>query len=110
MRLWRTGNIDDATKDGSHAGQGYFRAAPAGKKLDRLVEERVKDNIRPRQVVEESELQSGGGGELVEHDSSSDGERKNKLGRRKYGLAAARVVQEYLQAGTVLVQVGRLIK
>ncbi|CAM9586227.1 unnamed protein product [Ectocarpus sp. 8 AP-2014] len=72
-----------------------------------IVEEGVKDNLRPRQVPEESEQESKDEGEPGAE--TKEGERKNKLGRRKYGLASARLVEKTIQAGTPLVQVRPLI-
>ncbi|CAM9882268.1 unnamed protein product, partial [Ectocarpus fasciculatus] len=80
--------------------------------LKKIVEEGVKDNLRPRQAVEESEQESKEGGEEggESRAETTDGKRKNKRGRRKYGLASARLVEKFIQAGTPLVQVGALIK
>ncbi|CBN79132.1 hypothetical protein Esi_0192_0044 [Ectocarpus siliculosus] len=75
--------------------------------LQQIVEEGVKDNLRPRQVPEESEQESKEKGEPGAE--TKEGEQKNKLGRRKYGLASARLVEKMIQAGTPLVQVAPLI-
>ncbi|CAM9914581.1 unnamed protein product, partial [Pylaiella littoralis] len=74
--------------------------------IQAIIEERVKDNLRPRQLLEETEAESEEDDE-VENSESSPAKVQR---RRMYGLGAARVVQDFIQAGTPLVKIGPLIK
>ncbi|CAM9251385.1 unnamed protein product, partial [Hapterophycus canaliculatus] len=74
--------------------------------LQACIDERVRDNLRPRQDnLDESDSES------EQEESNGNGKRKKKNQRRRaYGLRAGRLVQEYIQAGTPLVRIGQLIK